>query len=159
MSAAPFDTGLVITRLREQAMATGLRLVGGSADYRAVRSLQDFPAPCAYVVLAREKAQQTKTGQSLPGRQTPLAQLLEVTFGVVLAVRNYRQLEGDELRNELRDQLDRIRSPLLGWTPPINGGRACQLAGGDLSDYDAGTALWTDVWKTQHIIKPEIPTT
>lgn len=154
MSAGPFDTGLVETRLRERA--TGLRLVGGSADYRSVKQLQDFPAPCGYVVLAREKAVKTKTGISLPGKQTELAQQVVATIAVILAVRNYRQLEGDDLRNELRDQLDQIRNPLLGWTPPVSGGRAFQLVTGDLSDYDASTALWTDIYQTEHIIKPEI---
>lgn len=150
----PFDVGLVIDRL--VAPATGLRFVGRSADYAAVKSLGGFPTPCGYVVLAQEKAEQTKTGQSLPGRQTSLAQLIVVSFGVVLAIRNYRQLQGDELSNELKNNIGAVRNQLLGWTPPVNGGRACQLISGSLSGYDAGTALWTDVWKTQHIIKPEI---
>lgn len=152
MSAQPFNVGLVIDRLRP---VTTARQWGGVTDYASITKLQDFPAPCGYVVLARERALQTKSGQSSPGRQTPMAQVVVVTFGVVMAVRNYRQLEGSDLRDELLEQLGQVRSILMGWTPPVDGGRACQLLQGELTDYDASVALWTDVWQTQHIIKPE----
>jgi hypothetical protein len=156
MSAAPFDTGLIITRLRAPLLPGTLRLVGGSADYASVSRLQDFPAPCAYVLLGRERGIAVKTGQNLPGQQYPIAQMLAVTFAVAMVFRNYRQLEGDELRNELRDQVGAVRNRLLGWTPPVPGGRACDLLQGDLVAYDAGIALWTDIWRTQQSIKPEI---
>lgn len=163
MSTQPFDVGLVIARLREKVPQPPLRLIGGSADFAPLASslsstgvLKDFPAPCAYVLLGREKAVETKSGISESGKQTPLAQRVEVTFAVAVAFRNYRQLEGEDLRNELRDQLGAIRKPLLGWTPSVTGGRACQLVQGDLTAYDGTYALWTDVWKTQHIIQAEI---
>ena len=155
MSATPFDTGLILTRLRAP-LPGALRLVGGSADYASIEQLQDFPAPCAYVLLGRERGTQIASGQSLPNVQHAVAQMMAVTFGVVMAFRNYRQLEGTELRNELRDQVGAVRDRLLGWTPPVSGGRACELLQGDLVAYDAGTAVWTDVWRTQHVIKPEI---
>lgn len=155
MSAAPFDIGLLLARLQD--FDTGIREWGGRADYASVLKLQDYPAPCGYVLLAREKGLQTKSGQSLPGKQTPFAQIMAVTFGVVIVVRNYRQFEGADLRDELREQIGKVRAPLLGWTPPVNGGRACQLVQGDLVDYDASTALWTDIWQTQHITKVETP--
>lgn len=154
MSAAPFDIGLVIERIA--AADTGLRSVQGSADYAQIKRLQDFPAPCGYVVLAQERPTQTKSGISMPGQQTPLAQMVQVTFGVITAVRNYRQMQGDALRNELREQIGAIRNTLLGWTPPVSGGRALQLHQGDLGDYDNAVALWIDVYRTQHAIKPEI---
>lgn len=153
MSAAPFDIGLVLTRL--QSVDTGMRQWGGRADYASIQRLQDYPAPCGYVLLARERGLQTKSGQSFPGRQTPgFAQVTTVTFGVVTVIQNYRQLEGADLRDELREQLGRVRSPLLGWTPPVSGGRACELIQGDLTDYDSSIAVWTDIWSTQHVIKP-----
>lgn len=155
MSAQPFNVGLVIDRLRPTTTA---RSWGGAADYVSITRLQDFPAPCGYVVLARERALQTKSGHSAPGRQSQMAQVVAVTFGVVVAVRNYRQLEGSDLRDELLDQLGQVRSVLMGWTPPVDGGRACQLMQGELTDYDASVALWTDVWQTQHIIRPESKT-
>lgn len=157
MSAQPFDVGPLIARLRAGVVKQGgLRLVEGRAAFAQVRALQDFPAPCAYVLLAKETAAQTKTGASLPGRQHPLAQVMQVGIGIVMAFRNHRGLSGDELRDELNEQVGAVRDQLLGWTPPVNGGRQLQLIGGDLEDYDSGIALWADRWQTQHIIKPEI---
>lgn len=155
MNAQPFDVGLIVARLT-MPLPGALRFVGGSADYASVNALGDFPAPCAYVLLARETGIDVKSGQSLPGVQTPIAQMMAVTFGVVMAFRNYRQLGGAELRDELRDQVGAVRGRLLGWTPPVPAGRGCEIVQGDLIAYDAGVAVWTDVWRTQHAIKPEI---
>ena len=156
MSARPFDVQLVITRLVDAKAAIGLREIRGRADYAQVRSLQDFPAPCGYVLLATETATETKTGQSLPNVQNPLAQVVRVQFGIAMAFRNERGFAGDELRDELLEKVGSVRDRLLGWTPPVAGGRQLQLNGGDLVDYDASTALWIDKWQTQHILKPEI---
>lgn len=151
MSAAPFDVKPVVARIKDAVPA--LRQVGRAGDYASVRSLGDFPVPAAYVLLAREKAQETKSGISMPGQQTKMAQVVPVNFGVVVAVRNYREQAGEQLADELLEILGAIRDALLGWTPPGNGTRACQLLQGDLTQYDRATALWTDVWRTQHIIK------
>lgn len=157
MSAQPFDVGPVINRLRSRAVnATGLRLVEGRGAYAQLRSLQDFPAPCAYVLLSKESAVRTDTGQSLPGEQTGIGQLMQVGIGIVLAFRNHRGLAGDELRDELNEQLGAYRNHLLGWTPDVPGGQQMQLVGGDLEDYDASVVLWADRWQTRHFIQPEI---
>ena len=156
MSAAPFDVGQVIDRLRTRVDKKDLRLVASRADYGSVRNLGDFPAPAAYVLLAKEKGRSTRDGLSIPGEQHAIAQVMDVQFAVVLAVRNYRQLEGEALRDELRDRARLVRNQLLGWTPDVPGGRACQLLGGDLGAYDAAVALWTELYSTQHIIQPEI---
>lgn len=156
MSAAPFDIDLVINRLRTVVVPGVLRQVRGAADFASMTAIRDFTPPEAFVLLAREKVTETKTGISLPGQQTALPQVVSITFGVVLAVRNYRQQAGAQLADELRQTLGTVRNVLLGWTPPVGGGRACQLVQGELTDYDSATALWTDVWRTQQIIKPEI---
>jgi len=152
ISAAPFDTGLVITWLRK-TLPGGLRKVGGAADYASVRNLGDYPAPCAYVLLAAERGQRLDDLCGPPGAQLALAQMMDVTFAVVMAFRNYRQLTGDDLRNELRDQVGAVRARLLGWTPTLCGAVPCQLERGDLGSYDAAVATWIDVWRTQHLIK------
>ena len=156
MSARPFDVSLVITRLAANKSAIGLRDIRGRADYAQVRSLQDFPAPCAYVLLAKETAVETKTGISAPNQQNALAQVARVRLGIAMAFRNERGFEGDELRDELIEKVGNVRDRLLGWTPPVAGGRQLQLAEGDLVDYDANNALWIDTYQTQHILKPEI---
>ncbi|MBS0212311.1 MAG: hypothetical protein JSR26_03905 [Proteobacteria bacterium] len=150
-STQPFDVGLVIARLSSPLPGT-LKMVAGSADFAAITLLRNFPAPCAYVLLARERAKPAATGSNIPGTQSRRQQIVTVTFGVVMALRNYRQLEGDALRNELRDQIAAVRAPLLGWTPPLPCAIGCELVQGDLTDYDAGMALWTDQWRTQHAI-------
>lgn len=158
MSAAPFDVGPVIARLKAALVsAGGFRLVGTRAEYATVRSLADFPAPSCYVLLATEKAIKTEPGSSMPGTQTSIGQTILVGIGVVMAFQNYRGLEGDELRDELRDRVAQVRNQLLGWTPPVSGGKQLQLDSGDLEDYDANVALWADRWTTQHFIQPEIP--
>ncbi len=61
MSTQPFDIGLVRDRIRQGVSEKELRQVQGSADYAAVTALRDFPAPCCYVLLAREMPLETKT--------------------------------------------------------------------------------------------------
>lgn len=155
MSAAPFDTALVIARLDLES--TGLRQVGTAGDYEAVEKLSGFVVPSAFVILMAEVPVETRSGQSLPGAQQRLQQMVEVHLGVVMAFRNYRGLtRGDDLRQALREGVGKVRNRLLGWTPPVPGGRQLQLVRGDLIDSDASTVLWGDAWKTQHVIKPEI---
>jgi len=158
MSARPFSVGPVIERLRARVSKgdDGLRMVAGRADYASVRRLGDFPAPAGYVLLAKEKGVRTEQGMSMPGEQYPLAQVMSVTFAVIHAFRNYRQLEGDALREELELRVGLTRDQLLGWTPDVAGGRACELLTGDLGAYDNAVALWTDLYATQHLIQPEI---
>ena len=157
MSARPFDVGPVIARLRPLLKAGGLRVVEGRSAFAQVRSLRDFPAPCAYVLLAKETALKTEAGTSLPGAQCDIGQVMQVGIGVVMAFQNHRGLaDGDELRDELQMQVGTVRDRLLGWTPDVAGARQLQLLRGDLEDYDAGVALWADYWQTQHFIQPEI---
>lgn len=157
MSAEPFDIGPVMQRLQAlvEAGSPYVRLVGARKDYAAVRSLNDFPAGSCYVMLATERASETKSGLSAPGTQNPIAQRMQVGLGIVLAFNNQRGLEGDELRDELRAGVGAVRNVLLGWTP-VGASKQLQLIGGDLGDYDANIALWIDRWQTEHFIKPEI---
>ena len=142
MSAAPFDVDLVIGRLRAQVPE--LQLVEGAGAYAAIRSLGDFRTPSAYVLLVNERSD-----GDVPkgGRQRALA-----TFGVVLAVRSYRDQVSAAAMNDVSPLVGRIRDLLIGWQPEIQGGRPCQWLQGDVLDYDASTLLWCDVFKTQHFI-------
>ena len=145
MSAAPFDVNLVIDQL--QANVPALRQVKGAADYAAIKGLRDFTTPCAYVLLAREKPIVEK-GVTSGHQNTP------VTFGVVVAVRNYRASErGMQAADDLNAVLGQVRSALLGWIPPVPGGRPTNLTQGDLLDYDQATLLWSDVYQTQHFLQ------
>lgn len=150
MSAAPFDVDPIRVRLR--ALVPALRQVSGSADYNAVRKLQDFPAPCAFVVLAREKGIPKPPGHAPRGQQVAVQQAAIVTFAVITAVRNYREQRGEQIEDELSAILAAQRGALIGYVPDVPGARAIQWLQGDLTDYDASTALWTEVYQTQHFI-------
>jgi hypothetical protein len=77
---------------------------------------------------------------------------VKVTFGTVIAVRNYREQQGAQVADELVQVLAATRAALMGFVPDVDGARACQFIRGDLQDYSAGTALWADVYETQHSI-------
>lgn len=146
MSYAPFDVQPVIARLAAEVPA--LLAVGGAADYAAVKGLNDFRPPCAFVLLAREKAQ-PHAGQS--------TQRVLITFGVAVAVRNFRVADrGAAAASDLSTQLAAIRGALIGWTPEAASPdrRGIQFIQGDLTNYDAGTLLWTDVYQTFHFSGP-----
>jgi hypothetical protein len=151
MSATPFNVQPIIDRLHDQV--PGLRHVAGAADFAAVTRLADFPAPCAYVLLAREQVDAPpKPGHAEHGQQIPLQQRAQVSFGVVVVARNYRAGRGAQVADELSAVLGQVRSALLGYVPDVAGARPCHLQRGDLTRYDASTALWTDVYQTQHFI-------
>lgn len=142
MNSKPFDIGQIKDRLK--AEVTGLREVGGAADYRSVRELGDFYPPCAYVVLTSEQGDAKSESR---GRQRAL-----VTFGVVLAVRNYRDVQGDEALDDLSPLLGQVRDALIGFKPAEQGSREIAWKAGDVIDYDDNTLLWGEVYQTQHFI-------
>lgn len=151
MNAAPFDVGLVIARLKAQVPT--LRKIAGAADYATVRGLNDFPAPCAYVLLAKEKGEPRPTGHAVPGSQVRTVQRAVVTFGLVTAVRNYRESDlGYQGKDSLEMILRQIRDALIGWAPQVDGTDVCSFIQGSLTQYDAGTLLWTDVYQTKHLL-------
>jgi len=149
VSYAPFDVTPIIARLKSQVPA--LLTVGGAADYAAVKGLADFRAPCAFVLLAREKLK-PHAGQD--------SQRVVVTFGVVLAVRNNRPAErGAAAASDLSTYLAAIRSALIGWSPAAVGAdrRGVQLLQGDLLNYDSSTLLWSDVYQTYQFLTRTTP--
>lgn len=142
MSSAPFDTDPVIERLR--ASVPELREVAGAANFAAVKNLRDFVVPGAHVVLTSERPDNQ---EPRGGRQRAI-----VTLGVAVAVRNYRDVTGGELKDALSPILSGVRNALIGWLPPEQGARPMKWAGGDVIDYDDNTLLWGDVFQTQHFI-------
>ncbi len=150
MSTAPFDAAPIVNRLKAEVPT--LRLVGIAADYAAVNALQDFPAPCAYVIVAQERGISQPTGHAPRGQQVKQRQMVRVTFGVVVVARNYRDQRGEQVSEEFKTLLGQVRGALMGYVPDTDGARPCEFVQGDLQDYNAGTALWTDVYETQHSI-------
>jgi len=144
VSAMPFDTQQVIDRIAQEV--PGFQQVQGAADFAAVseRSLKGFRPPSAFVILLREQAD---NAAPKAGRQR-----MNVTLGVVLAVRNYRDNQGGEAADALRPLLGATRQALIGWTPAEPGSRPLKLTQGDVNDFDDNTLLWSEVYTTQHFI-------
>jgi hypothetical protein len=142
VSSAPFAISAVIDRLRTQCPA--FQLVEGAAEYAAIQSLSEFRPDSAYVLLSRERG----TGEPpRVGRQAAI-----VTFGVVIAVQNFRDRIGGEAIGDISPLIGQARAAIMGWTPTVNGGRPCQWLQGDVLDFDNSTLLWADVFQTQHFI-------
>lgn len=150
MNTAPFDVQPIIARIKANVPA--LRSVAGAADYASITKLLDFAPPCAYVLLARERAEPNPPGNAMPGTQVSVQQRVPVTFGVVMAVRNYREQLGAQSADDLQTIVGAVRACLLGWVPDMSGARACMLQQGDLVQYDRAVSLWADVYQTQHFI-------
>lgn len=146
MSWAPFDTGLVIERLK--ALAAQLQQVGGAADYAAVKSLSSFRTPSAYVVLAGE--QDISPDKDAPQRRPTGAQQVETTFGIVVAVQNFRDALGVASSVEAAPVITAVRAAISNWTPDEKRFRPVRWASGDVLDYDASTLLWMDVFTINH---------
>lgn len=138
----PFDIQMVIDRLRSVEQ---LQSVQGASEYAAVTSIKDFRTPCAYVVLLDERADDAPTKPG--GRQRAI-----VSFGVMVAARNYGDQRGEKTTAEMRPLLGAIRARLMGWTPEVPGARPVQWSRGAVLDYDHSTLLWTEVYTTQHFI-------
>lgn len=152
-SGAPFPVDLVIRRVQQLVDGAGkplLQQVRGVADYAAIDKFSDFRPPESFVVLARERGKETTAGST--------QQFVEAYFGVVTAVRNYRDQRGKPALDDVSPIIGRIRQQLIGWVPQtaegvqLKGGRPCIWVQGDVMDYDASTLLWSDVFKTQHLI-------
>lgn len=145
MSFAPLDTGLLVQRLREQVPQ--LASVGGAADYAAVQELRNFVAPSAFVVFAQER----NTGK-LPTGSGACMQECEATVGVVLALRHYQELLGEQLHEEARELVAQVRAALIGFKPAQPGARALAWQEGRVLDYDAGKLLWADLYRVSYVM-------
>lgn len=142
MSSAPFPASAVIARLQDSC--PGFQMIEGAAEYAAITSLAGFRPDSAFVLLARESS----AGDKLRGGR----QAIQVTFGVVIAVSNYRDKLGGEAMGDISPLIGQSRAALMGWIPPVNGGRGCEFIQGDVLDFDNSMLLWSDVYQTQHFI-------
>lgn len=145
MAAKPFPTRLVIDRLTSTIPRTELEQVNSAAQYASIEKLSDFRALTTFVLLANERwdGEPPKAGR----------QRMIVNFGVVTAVKNFRDIrKGVESAEELDPLIERIRQQLIGWKPALDGSRECALIDGNVLDFDANVLLWIDVYQTQHFI-------
>lgn len=145
MNFEPFDTGLVVQRLREQVAA--LQFVGGAADYAAVKELSEFRTPSAYVVFAEEE-----NTRKVPTSVGVCTQESSTHFGVVLALRHYREQLGEQMHQDARRLIGATRVALIGHKPAVRGARVIAWASGKVLDYNAGTLLFADLYQIHHLL-------
>ncbi|GAB2927469.1 phage tail terminator protein [Rheinheimera gaetbuli] len=136
------DTALIEQRIRDQVQL--LQSVEGAADYAAVKSLGSFRTPSAYVVLVEEQGNRDKTSR--------MVQQISAVFGVIIAVRNYRQGTGEDQLDDARNMVKAVRTALVGWGPASREFHACAWLQGDVLDYDDSTLLWCDVFETTYFV-------
>ena len=151
--SAPLDTTVIEQRLRD--VVPDLHQVKGAAEFAAVTSLGSYRVPSAYVVLAREEGMEEPTGQ--PARRPSGKQQAKVTFGVITAVRNYRDNTGAQAAKDASPLIGHIRKALMGWQPDDQSMRPIGWLQGDVLDYDANILLWIDVFTTTHFIGGNAP--
>lgn len=144
MNFEPFDTGLVVERLKAQV--PDLREVGGAADYAAVQELRGFATPSAFVIFAGESG-------GGAGPRGARVQPAVTRFGLALAVRNYRPGAGDQLCDELRKYIGLTRLALIGWLPPVPGATALAWEAGEVMDYDHSTVLYVESYQLTHLLQ------
>lgn len=148
----PLNTDVIEQRLRE--VLPQFEIVAGAADYAAVRELRGFRTPSAYVVTAQERdaPEPNQTQRRTSGRQHA-----ETTFGVILALRNYRDVRGESATDDARPLIGAVRDALMGWTPGLGIMRPIEWQQGDVLDYDQSVLLWAEVFTTKHFIGGNAP--
>lgn len=150
MNFEPFDTSLIVQRLREQVPE--LQFVGGAADYAAVKELSSFRPPSAYVVFAEE----TNTGK-FPAAPGVCIQSCTTQIGVVLALRHYREQRGDQMQQEARQLVGAVRVALIGHKPASHGASPVGWVSGKVLDYDAGVLLFADLYQLHNTLHKDGP--
>lgn len=141
MSSAPFDTGLIVERLKALSPQP-FSQIGTVVEYSKITDLTGFSTPSAYVLMGSEK------GSADAQRRMQVAECL---VGVVTVVRNYAP-GADGLTHEIHPLIATIRDALIGWLPERRCTTPVQWVQGDILDFDAGTLVWMDVFRVRHMI-------
>lgn len=149
MNFEPFDTGLIVQRLLQAVPE--LQVVGSAADYAAVKELRSFRTPSAFVVFSEEE----NTGR-IPTSIGVCSQEARVRFGVVLALRNYREQLGEQMSDQARVLIGQVRTALIGHKPD-KGARVVGWDGGAVLDYDASVLLFADRYQIQYLLHKDVP--
>jgi hypothetical protein len=144
MTVGPFDIGLVIARLAAQVPA--FKFVQGAAELAVAMKAGGAPqTPCAYVLLAAERARGATYGTSEAHVQT-----IDTTVNVVLALRNYRTSQlGAQVKDDLKTLISATRGALLGWGPMAQAS-GFDFAGGRLEDYNDATVWWNEAYNVNY---------
>jgi hypothetical protein len=122
-----------------------LRSIEGAGDYEAAWEKGPRATPAAFCLLGTEKS--SGTAGASGGR---LIQRVQVAFGVVIAVKNFRGEElGTAAGTDLASVVGAVRGQLVNWTPP-SAKSPFEFSSGRHMGYRAGVAWWQEIYLTEY---------
>lgn len=129
----------IIARLKAESALLQNRVFG--AVELANAQPNSLQSPCAFVIPRAEKAEPN----SLIGA---ISQRITAQIGVVICIRNYRDVRGEGGHVELENVRAEIADILIGWQPP-NTDIPMEFLQGQIAAYDNAVIRWNDVFTTQ----------
>lgn len=132
---------LIITRLKDQVIS--LRKIGKAADLASAMQDGSNQFPRAYVLPNAEQGGQPRlmTG-AVAQRRTP-------RIGIVLVVKNVRDMVGDAAGSDMEALRLLTDEALFGWKPD-DAHSALMFAGGRLLNISNGEVWWQDDYTTDY---------
>ncbi len=136
------DLASIVTRIKAQCSA--IHLVGGAAELDAAME-GVTTTPAAFVL------PQSETAGADEGLDA-LYQIVSLEFGVVLCVRNVRDVAGNSSLTGLDPLRAAVRAALLGWTP-TGAALPIEFGGGILYKLQPGELWWLDTYRTAYTLE------
>ena len=126
------DLEFVVTRLKAQT--TGLRAIGGAADFDAALN-GNVVLPALYVIPLGDSA-------DWMGHTGSYDETENIDFGVVIGVANLKDVRGEAAQTTLAPVRRQVRQALAGWAPDDNTGEPIRKTSGRLLRMDGDGRLW-----------------
>jgi hypothetical protein len=133
----------IVQRLTSQNV--GFNQIEGAAEMEnAIRSGIRI-TPAGFVIALKEDAGRNSSASMV------VTQQITDLFAVVYGIKNVNGAHGSNaIDGGLRDLRLATMKALVGWVPST-GFNTCEFDGGSLIRVDAGTVLWRDRFRTNHI--------
>lgn len=136
------------TRLEDNKVALGLKLVGAAADFQAAAESNPGATPAAYVIPLEEAPNPNQLDNLV-------IQRVVASVGIILAVRNVSDVTGKASELDMTTLRTAIKALLLGWSPatghdPLERGRGHLLAFRDSHMW------WQDTYITAYYDRSQI---
>ena len=126
------DLEFAIARLK--AHTTGIRAIGGAADFDAALA-SNVVLPAVYVIPLGDSADWMEHTGSYDEAE-------QLDFGVVIGVSNLKDTTGAAAQQSLAPVRLQVRKALAGWVPDDNTGEPIRKVSGRLLRLDGDGRLW-----------------
>ena len=133
----------VIKRLKDESLLLQNRVFG--AVELANTQPNSLQTPCVFVVPMAEKGSRNMVVGGF-------TQLIDAQIGVVICVRNHRDVRGESGHVELEKVRAEIRDILNDWLPP-NCDLPMEFLQGQIAAYDNAVIRWNDVFTTAYYFR------